>query len=119
MRIEIGTEGNADHPDVFLLPCNVAHRGINADVQNLGIQGRELFFSSIEFGDLRGSGGSPVERVKCDYQVLFAAVVAQADYDLRLSHDCGKREIWSGVSNFERHGYSLASGFESGNSGSE
>ena len=117
MGIEIRAERNTHHADIFFLPRNVAHGGIDADVQDLGIQGRELFPPGIEFGDLRGSSRSPVERVKSDHRVLFAAIVAQANGDLGLSDDGWQDEIWSDVSNVQRHGFSLAPGICGSNSG--
>ena len=59
--IEVGAQRDADQADVILAPRNVAGDRIYADVQNLGIQGGELFAAGIEFGYLDGSGGSPFD----------------------------------------------------------
>lgn len=66
VREKIGAHRNIDAADVFLLPGYVAWDGINADVQDLGIQIRKLAPSRIEFRDLRRSGRSPIERMKSD-----------------------------------------------------
>jgi hypothetical protein len=60
MRKKIGAHGNFHHSNIFFLPGNMAGNGIGADVQNLGIQIRELLPARIEFRDLGGSGRSPI-----------------------------------------------------------
>ena len=102
--IEVGAQRDADQADVILAPRNVAGDRIYADVQNLGIQGCELFAAGIEFGYLDGSGGSPVQGMKRDQQVLLAEIVARAERDSLLPRDGGEFEVGSGITDLQRHG---------------
>jgi hypothetical protein len=57
----------------------MTRNGINADVQDLGIQGGELFASRIEFRHLLRSGRRPVERVERNDEVLLPEIITQPD----------------------------------------
>jgi hypothetical protein len=81
----------------------MAANGIGADVQNLGIQIRELLPAGIEFRDLGGSGRSPIQRMKSNHDALFAKIVAQAEFELVLAGDCRQREVGCGITCFESH----------------
>ena len=97
VRIEVGAHRELDGANFFFTPRDVAGDGIDADVQNLGIEGRELLGARVEFGDLRGSSRGPVERMEGDDELLLAEVVAGADGDARGSGDGGKLEVRGGV----------------------
>ncbi len=101
--IEIGAHRNLDFPDIFLLPRDMTGYGINADVQDLGIQIRELEAPSIEFRDLRCSSGSPIQRMKRDNHALFAAIIAQPDFKLALARNRRQGKIRCGIACFECH----------------
>jgi hypothetical protein len=103
MRKKIGAHGNFHHANIFFLPGNVAGNGIGADVQNLGIQVRELLPARIEFRDLGGSGRSPIQGMESDHDALFAKIVAQAEFELVLAGDCRQREVGCGITCFESH----------------
>ena len=75
VRIKIRAKRNLDRPDFLPPPCDVARDRIYADVHDLGIKRRELFFSGIEFRHLRGSSRRPVQRMKRHDQVLPAEIV--------------------------------------------
>jgi hypothetical protein len=93
MWIEIGTHCHLDRSDFIFSPCDVAVDRIYADVQNLGIERRELLFSGIEFGHLRRSSRSPVERMKRHDQILAAQIVARAHNDPPLASYSRELEI--------------------------
>ena len=78
MRIKVSADGNADHPDVFFLPGDMTGYGIYADVQDLGIQGRELLPPRTEFGDLGGSSGRPVQGMERNHDIVLPQIIAQA-----------------------------------------
>lgn len=81
----------------------MAGNGIGADVQNLGIQVRELLPARIEFRDLGGSGRSPIQGMESDHDALFAKIIAQAEFELALAGDCRQREVGCGITCFESH----------------
>lgn len=95
--IEVGAHGDLDGANFFFTPGEVAGDRIDADVQNLGIEGRELPGAGVEFGHLRGSSRGPVERMEGDDELLFAKVVAGADGDARGSDDGGQFEVGGGI----------------------
>ncbi len=97
MRIEVRAQGNRYRADFFLAPSGVTGNRINADVQNLGIERRELFLTRIEFGHLDGSCWRPVERVEGDDEILFPETVAGTDRRSLFAHNSGKFEIRRGV----------------------
>jgi hypothetical protein len=85
--------GKIHHTNVFLLPGNVAGDGIVANAHDLGIEAGETCQFGIERRHLGGSGGRPVQGMKGDYHVLFAAIVAEAKF-VRLFPNCpGQFEI--------------------------
>jgi len=100
---KFGAHGNFHHANIFFLPGNVAGNGIGADVQNLGIQVRELLPARIEFRDLGGSGRSPIQGMESDHDALFAKIIAQAEFELALAGDCRQREVGCGITCFESH----------------
>jgi hypothetical protein len=51
---------------------------------------------------LHGSDRGPVERIKHEYYVLLAAVVAELE--LLTAAMAGKLEVWGGIADFERLG---------------
>ena len=88
MRKKIGAHGNFHHANIFFLPGNVAGNGIGADVQNLGIQVRELLPARIEFRDLGGSSRRPVQRMECNYDALLPSIVAQPEFNAMFANNC-------------------------------
>lgn len=52
VRIEVGAHGETDRSDFFFAPCCVAGNRIYADVQDLGIEGRELAGAGVKLGHL-------------------------------------------------------------------
>jgi hypothetical protein len=107
MRIEIGTHRHLDWSDFLFAPGDVTGDRIYADVQNLGIERRELFFSGIEFGYLRRSSRSPVERMKRYNQILASKIVARAHCNPQFAGNSREREIGCGIANLQRHFLSL------------
>jgi hypothetical protein len=103
MGKEIGAHGNLDGADLFFLPRKMAGNRIDADVQNLGIQIRELLTAGIEFRDLGGSGGSPIQGMKSNHNTLFVEIIAQPKFELSLAGHCRQAEIGCGITCFERH----------------
>jgi hypothetical protein len=99
MWIEIGTHRHLDRSDFIFSPCDVAGDRIYADVQNLGIERRELFFSGIEFGHLRRSSRSPVERMKRHHQILATQIVARAHNDAPLAGNSRELEVGREIAN--------------------
>ena len=92
------------HPsDFFIEPGDVAHDGVNADVQNLGIKRSELLQSGVEHRQLRGSSWRPVKRMESDYDVLPAAVIAKFDPKLAIALDGREVEVGCVVSYLQGH----------------
>src|SRR5207245_11082984 len=77
MRIKVRAQRKMHRPDIFLLPSNMAENRICAYVQNLGIERGELLPGGVERRQLRRSSGCPVQRMKCQYNVLFDAKVTE------------------------------------------
>ena len=63
--------------------------GINANAQNLGIESGELWQISVERRDLSGSSRRPVQRMKCQHHVPFAAIIAEAHFVDALAESPG------------------------------
>lgn len=107
--VEIRAEWDFDHPDIFFLPRDVADDGIDADVQNLGIQCGELLPGGVEHRHLGGSSRSPVERVEGDDHILLAPEVTKRDTKLTLAGNGGEIEIRSWIAGLQGHRFSVAS----------
>lgn len=103
VREEIGAQGKSHRTDFTLPPGNVAWNGIYADVQDLGIQCRELLAVRVEFGHLGGSSGRPIQRVKGDDEILLPQVVARADRDVLVTGDRGKGKFRTVIPHFQCH----------------
>ena len=58
----------------------MARYRINANAQDLSIQGGVTCQFSVERRHLRGSCGCPVKGVKGQHHILFAAKIAEADF---------------------------------------
>src|SRR5260370_32780543 len=103
MGIEIRAQRNLDGAKFLLPPCDVAGDRIYADVQDLGIKRRELFFSGIELGHLGRSSRRPVERMKGHDQVLAAEIVARAHRNLAFAGSCREFKIRRRTANLQGH----------------
>src|SRR5207247_11136001 len=77
MRIKVRAQRKMHRSDIFLLPRNVAENRICAYVQNLGIERGELLPGGVERRQLRRSSGCPVQRMKCQNDVLLATKIAE------------------------------------------
>src|SRR5207247_2085452 len=98
MRIKVRAQRKVHGADIFLLPRNMAENRICAYVQNLGIERGELLPGGVEGRQLRRSSGRPVQRMKRQHNVLFAAQIAELHSKFPLSFDCGKLKIRRRVS---------------------
>jgi len=101
MWIEISAERQLHWADLSFPPCAMAGDRINADVQNLGIERRELFFPGIEFRHLRRSSRGPIERMKRHNQALLTPIVARSDRDPLVSGKREKVEIGHGIAGLQ------------------
>src|SRR5207244_11357806 len=101
MRIKVRAQRKMHRPDIFLLPSNMAENRICAYVQNLGIERGELLPGAVERRQLRRSSGCPVQRMKCQYNVLFAAKVTELHSKFSFSLDCRQITIRPSLPNLE------------------
>src|SRR5947199_8789879 len=77
MRIKVRAQRKMHRSDIFLLPRNVAENRICAYVQDLGIERGELLPGGVERRQLRRPSGWPVQRMKCQNDVLLATKIAE------------------------------------------
>ncbi len=103
MRIKVRAQRKMHRPDIFLLPSNMAENRICAYVQNLGIERGELLPGGVERRQLRRSSGRPVQRMKCQNDVLLATKIAEPHSKFSLSFHCRQLKIRRRVSDLEWH----------------
>ncbi len=103
MRIKVRAQRKVHGADIFLLPRNMAENRICAYVQDLGIERGELLPGGVERRQLRRSSGRPVQRMKCQYNVLFAAKVTELHSKFLFSLDCRQITIRRRIPNLEWH----------------
>lgn len=100
VRVEVGAERDLGRANFFFLPRDVAGNGIDADVQDLGIECGELLTGSVERRHLGGSSGRPVEGMERDDDGLLAEEVTEPDTKLAFPRYRRQIEIGSGLSCF-------------------
>lgn len=89
VRVEVGAEWNLDRANFPLSPRDMTRDRIDADVQNLGIEGREFFAARIEFRYLHGSSRRPVQGMESDHEILLSQVIARTDGELHITGNGG------------------------------
>src|SRR5437763_513400 len=80
----------------------VAGNAVNRYAHDLGIIPFKVGHFGLISRHLHGSDRGPVERVKHEYYVLLAAVVAELE--LLTAAMAGKLEVWGCIADFERLG---------------
>jgi hypothetical protein len=93
VRIHVAEQRVPNHADRALLPRHVTGKRIDAYAQDLGVECGELVQIIVERRHLDGSGGCPVQRVKCEDNMLPATIVSQPDAMTLLTSDRRQDEI--------------------------
>jgi hypothetical protein len=101
--IEVSTQGNRHHANVFFLPGDVTGDGVYADVQDLGIERGELLAGGVERRHLGCSSRGPVKRVEADHDVLLALVVGEPYAQLAFPGHRGKVEVGGWITGLQGH----------------
>ena len=101
--VKIGTGREAHVADFLVEPGDVAHDGVDADVQDLGIKRGELLQGGVEHRQLGSSSRGPIERMKTEDDVLLAAIIAKLDSKLTVTLNRREVEIRGSVSYLQGH----------------
>jgi len=95
LGVEVGQEGIVD-PAQALRPCLVTELGIDANAQDLDIDGFVVGRDCFEAGNLGASGGREVERVEDEQRVLGLEQVAQLDLAVKVAIELKVRSAGAG-----------------------